>query len=58
MGPAVNRTARLESLIKVLPLLMSSAFAALIETECESMGYHEMKGVADKHEIFSLVSLN
>lgn len=60
MGPAVNLTARLENLTKALgkPLLMSSAFAALIETECESMGYHEMKGVSDKHEIFSLASLH
>ncbi len=58
MGPAVNRTARLESLTKDLgtPLLMSSDFAALVSTGTRSLGYHSMKGVAEKQEIFALVA--
>ena len=56
MGPAVNRTARLESLTKTLgeSLLMSHAFASSIEQQTTSLGLQQMKGVADKQEVFSL----
>lgn len=56
MGPAVNRTARLESLTKKVncPLLMSQEFAGLIDTAVHSLGKHEMKGVATTQEVFAL----
>ncbi len=56
MGPAVNRTARLESLTKTLgsPLLMSGEFAARIDAGTHSLGHHEMKGVAEPQEVFGL----
>ena len=56
MGPAVNRTARLESLTKTLgpPLLMSSEFAAQIRAGIHSLGQHAMKGVAERQEVFAL----
>ena len=58
MGPAVNRTARLESLTKVTGhrLLMTSDFAAAIERETVSLGFHPMKGVAEDQEIFAMAS--
>ena len=56
MGPAVNRTARLETLTKDLgvPLLMSGAFAAQLDRRARSLGFHRMKGVADEQEVFAL----
>ncbi len=56
MGPAVNRTARLEALTKELgaPLLMSSEFAAQVGAATHSLGRHAMKGVAELQEVFAL----
>lgn len=56
MGPAVNRTARLESLSKSLgtDIVMSAEFAAAIEADVESRGFHTMKGLAAKQEVFTL----
>jgi adenylate cyclase len=56
MGPAVNRTARLESLTKTLgpPLLMSGEFAAQVDTPTRSLGAHAMKGVATPQAVFAL----
>lgn len=56
MGPAVNRTARLESLTKSvdIPLLMSSEFARQISLPVQSLGRHTMKGVAAPQEVFRL----
>jgi adenylate cyclase len=56
MGPAVNRTARLEGLTKVLgvPLLMSAQFAAQLNVPVRSLGSHVMKGVPDPQEAFAL----
>ena len=56
MGPAVNRTARLEGLTKSLdrPLLMSSEFAAYVERAKVSMGTHPMRGVATPQEVFAV----
>ncbi|MDX1514711.1 MAG: adenylate/guanylate cyclase domain-containing protein [Gammaproteobacteria bacterium] len=54
MGPAVNRTARLESLTKSVdtPLLMSAEFVEHIDRPVRSLGRHEMKGISDPQEIF------
>lgn len=56
MGPAVNRTARLESLTKKVgePLLMSRRFARSIGRETRSCGLWDMKGVEEKQEVFAL----
>ncbi|MGB0684078.1 MAG: adenylate/guanylate cyclase domain-containing protein [Magnetovibrionaceae bacterium] len=56
MGTAVNRTARLEGLTKKLgrPLLLSAEVASLVKVETESLGAHEMKGVAEPQEVFCL----
>ena len=60
MGPAVNRTARLESLTKQLgsPLLMSGEVASSISQETISLGFHNLKGVAEQQEVYALASLN
>jgi adenylate cyclase len=56
MGPAVNRTARLESLTKELDcdILFSEKFSALIETPSEFLGNHEMKGIAEPQAVYAL----
>ena len=56
MGPAVNRTARLESLTKLLgrPLLMSRRFAEKVSQPTVSLGRHEMKGVEKPQEVYGL----
>jgi adenylate cyclase len=56
MGPAVNRTARLEGLTKTLgvPLLMSSTFVSSITADTVSLGYQRMKGVTEAQEVFAL----
>jgi adenylate cyclase len=56
MGPAVNRTARLESLTKKLgeKVLFSAAFAELIDESSKSLGFHEMKGISEEQEVFAL----
>ncbi|RED50991.1 adenylate cyclase [Aestuariispira insulae] len=58
MGPAVNRTARLEGLTKDVgcPLLMSKDFAAIADVETVSRGIHKMRGVEEPQEVFSLQS--
>jgi adenylate cyclase len=57
VGPAVNRTARIEDLTKVVgvPLLMSRELAAQIDRPVESRGAHRMKGVAEPQEVFALI---
>lgn len=57
MGPAVNRTARLESLTKELacPMLFSREFAQYTGRSVTSHGYHHLKGVAAPQEVLSLV---
>ncbi len=56
MGPAVNRTARLESLTKTLgrSILFSREFADCIEQPVVALGEHEMKGVAGPQAVFAL----
>ena len=60
MGPAVNRTARLESLTKEAgcSLLMSSDFARAIAQDTVSRGFHTVKGLAEPLEVFTLNSLS
>lgn len=57
MGPAVNRTARLEGLTKVVdrPLLFSDTFAEHIACESEFLGHHTVKGIADPIAAYSTV---
>jgi len=57
VGPAVNRTARLESLTKQVgvPLLLSRELAAQVDRPVESRGSFPMKGVAELQEVFALV---
>jgi len=56
MGPAVNRTARLESLTKSLgtTILFSEEFANLIDAPAEFLGEHEMKGIDGLQKVFGL----
>jgi len=56
MGPAVNRTARLEGLTKSLgvPLLMSAEFVAHLRVPVRSLGAQPMKGVPLPQEVFAL----
>lgn len=56
MGPAVNRTARLETLTKTLDasIAMSTEFASAVDAEVVSTGFHSMKGIAEKQEVFVL----
>ena len=58
MGPAVNRTARLESLTKTLGsnILFSREFADLIDQPVENLGDHAMKGIEGQHPVFALQS--
>ncbi len=56
MGPAVNRTARLESLTKELGcnILFSHKFSELIETTSEFLGHHKMKGIDKPQAVYAL----
>ncbi|MBI3517032.1 MAG: adenylate/guanylate cyclase domain-containing protein [Proteobacteria bacterium] len=57
IGPAVNRTARLENLTKEVgvPLLMSPELARAVDRPTRSCGFFAMKGVAEPQEVFGLV---
>jgi len=54
IGPAVNRTSRIESLCRPLGqrLLLSSEFAKMSGASVESLGFFALKGIASQHEIF------
>jgi adenylate cyclase len=56
MGPAVNRTARLESLTKTLGcnILFSQQFSELIDTQSTYLGMHEMKGIAESQPVYAV----
>ena len=58
MGPAVNRTARLESLTRELDrnILFSKEFAELIDDPVQSFGEHNMKGIDEPQAVFALQS--
>ena len=59
MGSAVNRTARLEAMTKTLghSLLMSAEFTNCISRPVCSLGHHQMSGVAETQEIFTLTEM-
>ena len=58
IGPAVNRTARLESLTKTTgqPILMSDSFAQHVTQPVTFVGQFDMKGIPDPQEVFALKS--
>ena len=60
MGPAVNRTARLESLTKTLGtnILFSENFADFLDQPVQAMGEHEMKGIEGLQKVFALQSID
>ena len=55
VGPAVNKTARIQSLTKEasVPLLLSEEFAAHIKRPLRSLGRRGLRGVAGAHEVFT-----
>ena len=55
VGPAVNKTARIQSLTKEagVPLLLSEEFAALIKRPLRSLGRRDLRGLAGAHEVFT-----
>jgi len=59
MGPAVNRTARLESLTRELGtnILFSAEFANLIDTPSQDLGDHPMKGIDGLQKVFGLAEV-
>jgi len=56
VGPAVNRTARIQGMTKELkiPLLMSRRFASEVRSPVQSVGSHDLRGVAKAQELFRL----
>ncbi|OUS18701.1 hypothetical protein A9Q97_00510 [Rhodospirillales bacterium 47_12_T64] len=56
VGPAVNEVARLEALTKELgqPILMSKEFAEIVGRQCMPMGEHQLRGIEEKREVFTL----
>lgn len=59
VGPAVNLTARLESLSKqaLVPLLVSSDFARYAQRELFPVGTFELRGVREMQEVFTAAEL-
>ena len=59
MGPAVNRTARLESLTRELTtnILFSAEFANLIDAPSQDLGDHPMKGIDGLQKVFGLAEV-
>ena len=57
VGPAVNMTARIQSMTKALgePLLLSADFAAMVQRPLRSVGRHDLRGVAAAVELFAPV---
>ena len=55
IGPAVNKTARIQSLTKEagVPLLLSEEFAACITRPMRSLGRFELRGVAGAHAVLT-----
>jgi len=55
IGPAVNLASRIEKLCGELDkaVLMSAAFAALIDAPCREMGAYAFKGVGEKQSVFA-----
>jgi adenylate cyclase len=55
IGPAVNQASRLEKLSAELgrSIVTSSRFAAAAPQHLESLGFHQLRGVAEPQELFS-----
>lgn len=55
IGPAVNEAFRIEAMTKILgkPILLSAPFAALVDEDVVSLGFHPLKGVREPKEIFT-----
>lgn len=60
MGPAVNRTSRLESLTKELgvPLLLSAEMGRIADVPVTPRGLHAMKGVAEPQSVVSYTAFD
>jgi len=56
IGPAVNKTARLQSMSKQAgePLLLSKEFAANIRRPIRSIGHFDLRGIGGPQEMFTL----
>ena len=56
VGPAVNMTARIQSLAKEtgVPLLLSTDFARQVRRPLRSIGRHDLRGVAGAQEVFTI----
>ena len=56
IGPAVNHTARIGQLCRILdrPVLVSAAVADATSAAATSLGSHALRGVREPHEIFTL----
>jgi len=56
VGPAVNRTARIESLTKQvgLPLLLSEDFAAALDVTTRPVGRFTLKGVPEPQTVYAI----
>ncbi len=59
VGPAVNMTARIQEMTKslLIPLLMSREFAQQVQHPVESVGRHDLRGIAKTQELFRLREL-
>jgi len=55
MGPAVNRTARLESLTKTVGenILVSKEFSDIVDCPMKSLGEHMMKGIEQPQPVYA-----
>jgi adenylate cyclase len=56
IGPAANEAARIENMTKALdrPVIMSEEFRRCFPDSLLSMGRHQLRGVTDEHELFTL----
>jgi adenylate cyclase len=56
VGPAVNKTARLQGMTKVAgePLLLSKEFAAKVRHPVRSIGHFDLRGLGGPQEMFTL----
>jgi len=56
VGPAVNLVSRMEALNRELhtPLVFSAAYAAQWNGRSRSLGFHQLKGIAEPQEVFTL----
>ena len=59
VGPAVNMTARIQEMTKslLIPLLMSGEFAQQVPQPVQSVGRHDLRGIAKAQELFRLREL-